>query len=76
MNQTTEFGAASENFRFAASVAEFGLLLRKSAFKGTASYLQVTDLAKAALGKDTEGYRAAFLELVNAAAKIDKALKR
>ncbi len=71
-NTSVDFDKASENFRFAAAVAEFGLLLRKSAFKAAASYEQVTSLATAALGKDPEGYRAEFLQLVKAATLIDK----
>ncbi|MEY4926438.1 MAG: hypothetical protein RI894_874, partial [Bacteroidota bacterium] len=64
LNSTKSFAEASENFRFAAAVAEFGLLLRQSAFKGTATYGQVKDLAKTALGKDAEGYREEFIQLV------------
>lgn len=56
----------SENFRFSASVAGFGLLLRDSEFKGNASYGQVLSLAKGAKGKDSEGYRAEFIRLVEA----------
>jgi Ca-activated chloride channel family protein len=62
----------SENFRFSASVAEFGLLLRNSDFKGLANYEQVLNLAKNAFGKDSEGYRAEFLKLVKTAKLLDK----
>ncbi len=55
----------SDNFRFAAAVAEFGLLLRNSAFKSSASYAQVITLAKKAKGEDKEGYRKEFLKLVS-----------
>lgn len=55
---------ASENFRFSAAVAEFGLLLRDSEFKSGANYDQVLALGKGAQGEDTEGYRAEFLRLV------------
>ncbi|RIJ34306.1 vWA domain-containing protein [Pontibacter oryzae] len=54
----------SDNFRFAAAVASFGMLLRESEFKGDASYAQVLELAQGAQGKDTEGYRAEFIRLV------------
>lgn len=54
----------SDNFRFSASVAEFGLLLRDSEFKGNANYNQVISLAKGAKGNDSEGYRAEFIQLV------------
>ena len=62
----------SENFRFSSAVAEFGLLLRNSEFKGSANYEQVLNLAKNAFGKDSEGYRAEFLKLVKTAKLLDK----
>ena len=62
----------SENFRFSASVAEFGLLLRNSDFKGLSNYEQVLNLAKNAFGKDSEGFRAEFLKLVKTAKLLDK----
>lgn len=57
----------SNDFRFAAAVAEFGMLLRNSEFKGQASYEQVLTLAKGAKGNDAEGYRAEFIKLVEIA---------
>lgn len=57
----------SETFRFAAAVAEFGLLLGESEYKGTSSIGHVKDRALQALGKDTEGYRKSFIELVEKA---------
>jgi Ca-activated chloride channel family protein len=45
-------------------VAEFGLLLRDSQFKGDATYAQVLQLAKEAKGQDEAGYRAEFIRLV------------
>ncbi|MFY7787225.1 MAG: vWA domain-containing protein [Thermoflexibacteraceae bacterium] len=62
----------SNNFRFAAAVAEFGLLLRDSEFKAQANYEQVTSLAANALGKDTEGYRREFLKLVESCGLLAK----
>jgi len=54
----------SDNFRFSAAVAGFGMLLRDSKFKGNLTYEVVTALAKDAKGKDDEGYRAEFIRLV------------
>jgi len=54
----------SDNFRFSAAVAGFGLLLRDSKFKEDCSYNQVLKLAKGAKGKDEFGYRAEFIRLV------------
>jgi Ca-activated chloride channel family protein len=54
----------SADFRFAASVAEFGMLLRDSEHKGRAGADQVLALARGALGGDDGGYRAEFVRLV------------
>jgi Ca-activated chloride channel family protein len=54
----------SENFQFAAAVAEFGMLLRDSEFKGQSSYEHVISLARDSRGKDEEGYRIEFIKLV------------
>lgn len=64
------FLQTSENFRFAASVAEFGMLLRNSAFKGSSSFNHVFKTAKAAKGTDAEGYRKEFLALVRKASAL------
>lgn len=55
---------ASENFKFSAAVAEFGLLLRNSKDKAQASYQKVLSLAKSSKGLDNNGYRAEFIRLV------------
>jgi Ca-activated chloride channel family protein len=60
-------GSASANLRFAAAVAEFGMLLRESEHKGQASWAQVLELAEDGRGHDREGYRAEFLELARTA---------
>ncbi|MBL7745871.1 MAG: VWA domain-containing protein [Chitinophagaceae bacterium] len=62
----------SDNFRFSAAVAEFGLLLRGSAYKQQASYSHVTSLAKGAKGSDKNGYRAEFISLVQSATSLAK----
>jgi Ca-activated chloride channel homolog len=61
------FENTSDNFRFAAAVAEMGLLLRGSAHKGRASWEQVIQLADGAKGRDTEGYRAEFVRMADLA---------
>ena len=67
-------GPASEDFRFAAAVAEFGLVLRDSAFKGTANFDAVIDRATGASGFDPNGHRKEFVELVrNAKGLTDRA---
>ena len=59
--------ASSDNFRFAAAVAEFGMLLRHSEFKSKASFNNVLTLARKAKGADEEGYRSEFIQLVKTA---------
>ncbi len=62
--QTTQIHPVSNNFKFATSVAEFGLLLRNSKYKGNAGFQQLLQRAKHAKGKDIEGYRSEFVKLV------------
>ena len=54
----------SDNFRFSAAVAGFGMLLRDSEFKGSMTYSKVLGLARGARGRDEDGYRAEFIQLV------------
>jgi len=54
----------SENFRFSAAVAGFGMLLRDSEFKGSMDYGRVLAMARGSRGKDEDGYRAEFIRLV------------
>lgn len=63
-NQQIAAENTSNNFRFAAAVAGFGMLLRKSEFNKNMDWQAVQNLAKSAVGKDRLGYRAEFLELV------------
>ena len=58
---------ASENFKFASAVAEFGMLLRASKYKADASYQDVLQLARSSTGTDLHGYRAEFVKLVDRA---------
>ncbi|MEN8119289.1 MAG: von Willebrand factor type A domain-containing protein [Bacteroidota bacterium] len=58
--------STSDNFRFSASVALFGLLLRESKFVSESNYQQVISLANNSKGKDTDGYRTEFVRLVKA----------
>jgi len=54
----------SDNFRFSSAVAEFGMLLRNSEHKGSASYQSAINLAQGAKGRDSEGYRSEFIQLI------------
>ena len=66
-DEGTPLAATSDNFRFAASVAGFGMLLRDSKYKGDCTYQQVIDLAKNSKGADKNGYRAEYINLVGLA---------
>jgi len=56
----------SNNFRFAAAVAEFGMILRESKYQGSANLSQVVNLARQSQGEDAAGDRAEFIRLVEA----------
>jgi len=56
---------ASENMRFAAAVAEFGMILRESEFRGTATLESAVRLAASARGEDMEGYRGELIRLIS-----------
>ncbi len=68
----TELKKTTDNYRFAAAVAEWGLLLRDSEFKGTATFAQVEELARGSRGSDQDGWRAEFIRLVG----LSKSLSR
>jgi Ca-activated chloride channel family protein len=67
-----EFARASEDFRFAAAVAEFGMLLRDCEFKGASTYTHVLEAAKNATGDDDGGYRHEFVRLVEKCRELAK----
>jgi len=54
----------SDNFRFSVAVAEFGMILRESEFKGDSNLKEALLMAQSSKGKDPFGYRAEFLSLI------------
>jgi Ca-activated chloride channel family protein len=70
MDRGTRLEDAPPDFKFAAAVAGFGMILRDSAHKGTASLDGVLALAAAGLARDDSGYRAEFVELVEKAREL------
>jgi Ca-activated chloride channel family protein len=66
----TRFSHASADFRFAASVAAFGMILRKSELRGDVNLDAVLEMASAARGNDRRGYREEFLQLVQTARNL------
>ena len=61
------FGRASDDLKFAAAVAGFGMLLRDSPYKGSLTFPGVVELAESSIGPDPSGYRKEFLGLVRKA---------
>lgn len=61
---SADIGMASENMRFAAAVAEFGMILSRSEFIGTATLESAAKLAASARGEDPEGYRGELVRLI------------
>jgi Ca-activated chloride channel family protein len=61
------FAEASDDFKFAAAVAGFGMILRDSPHKGVATHASVKRWAEAGSANDLGGYRAEFIELVRRA---------
>lgn len=69
-DQRPRDAASNADFQFAAAVAEFGMLLRNSPYRGTVSYKSVLALAEQGLGNDAHGYRSQFIELVRQAREL------
>lgn len=60
----------SENFLLASSIAEFGLLLRDSKYKASATYEQAVSRAREAAKNDPNGYRTELVQLMEKAQSI------
>jgi Ca-activated chloride channel homolog len=54
----------SDNFRWSAAVAGFGMLLRESEYSKDFTYDDVARLAQGSRGEDKEGYRIEFINMV------------
>lgn len=75
-NQPVDFTKTSDNFRFSAGVAEFGMLLRDSEFLGTATFDSAVRLVNNARGADEEGYRGELVRLIKSAALLKESQAR
>jgi Ca-activated chloride channel family protein len=64
LDKNTNFENASEDFKYAASVALFGMQLRNSEFINSFKTEDVIKLAEAGKGMDKDGYRSEFIRLV------------
>jgi secreted protein with Ig-like and vWFA domain len=63
-------GENDKDFQFAVAVASFGMLLRDSPYGSEISWESVRELAKQGKGRDEEGYRGEFLQLIDKARGI------
>ncbi|WP_018339000.1 YfbK domain-containing protein [Butyricimonas synergistica] len=70
IDKNTSLNNASENFRFSAAVAGFGMLLQDSKYKNNLTYDDVIFLARKATRYDPEGYRKEFIRLVESVALL------
>jgi Ca-activated chloride channel family protein len=66
-NAKTSLEKASDDFRFAASVAGFGQMLRDSNYVDKYDFDKLIALAKSGLGDDEGGYRGEFIRLIKVA---------
>ena len=57
----------SNNFNWSATIAQFGMLLTDSKFKGTSNFDALIKVAKENKGKDDDGYRAECIQLLEKA---------
>ena len=65
-------GEMSGDMCFAASLAELGMLLNDSEYKGTATYDSVIDLAQNGIGEDELGFRTELLHIADMLRYVDK----
>jgi Ca-activated chloride channel family protein len=65
-----ELAKMSTDFRWAAAIAGFGMMLRDSPHRANLTWKQVQSLAEGAIGEDKEGYRKQALEMIRAASRM------
>lgn len=63
-NSSVTNAKTSSDFKFAASVAWFGLVLRESKLIKKKNLMEIENLARKNTGKDAEGYRAEFVKMI------------
>lgn len=63
--KSSEFSETpAENIGFASAVAQYGMLLRDSKYKGNSTYKEVIEMAKKYKGDDKYGYKSEFIQIV------------
>jgi Ca-activated chloride channel family protein len=68
LDNNVALSKTSEDFRWSASVAAFGMQLRNSEYTKVYTYEALVQLAQGSRGEDREGYRAEFINLVKSMA--------
>lgn len=71
-DQGLQLENASNNLKFAASVAQYAMVLRNSPSKGNTNLDTILKLARQSLGSDLDGYRAEFIRLVEKTKTLQK----
>ena len=69
-SEGTAPSAATPDFRFASTVAAFGMLLRDSKYKGNANFDWVIQNAEESRGPDFDGFRSEFIDLAKRARMV------
>jgi Ca-activated chloride channel homolog len=64
LDRNVQFNAASDDFRFAAAVASFGMILRDSPHKRHSTLGDAIRIAQSSIGADRNGHRGEFIRLV------------
>ncbi|MCI5058118.1 MAG: VWA domain-containing protein [Flavobacteriales bacterium] len=64
LNDNIPLVESTENFRFSAAVAGFGMMLGKSKYINDYTYKELRALASSAVSNDEHGYKAEFLTLL------------
>ena len=66
------FAETSSGFRWAASIAAFGMQLRQSPHKGDVTWSQILEMARKAKGPDQHGHRAECIRLIEMAQHLEQ----
>lgn len=74
-NEPIDLFDTSNDFRFAAAVSEFGMLLRKSEHLNGTTWEGAIQMATLAKGKDEEGYRGEMIRLMQSAQLMEESAR-
>lgn len=70
-NQTSQLELTSDNLRWAAAIAQFGLTIRNSKYVKEKDYQTIIANAEAAMGVDKNGYRSEAIQLMQRMKELD-----